>query len=244
MDKSEKTIDIEKFEKIIDYSFQDKQLIYQAFSHTSYINERKKQKLSSYERLEFLGDSVVNTIVSRYLFVNYPGLSEGELTRIRSIAVCESTLHKCSKNLGFGEFVLLGKGEELTGGRERVSILADLFESVAGAIFLEGAYQNARVFIINQLMNTIIDAVDGTTLMDYKTQLQETLQKHNESNIVYESVKETGPDHDKEFLIEVKNNNIVLGQGIGKSKKEAEQRAAKEALKFLTKKLLEKPIGD
>lgn len=221
---------ISKIENTIGYVFKDKRLLSTAFRHSSYANERKNQSILSYERLEFLGDSIVNFIISEYLYTNYSKFPEGELTRIRSIVVCEPTFYKCSKNLGFGEFLLLGKGEELTGGRDRVSILADVFETVTGAVYLDGGLGNAKDFTLFQLIPIIKDAICGAVFMDYKTQLQEILQREANSKIEYIVVKETGPDHNKQFFIQVKNNNVVLGEGKGRSKKEAEQVAAKKAI--------------
>lgn len=229
-DNSLYKINIEKLEHIIKYTFNNKDIAYIAFCHSSYVNEKKSNKTASYERLEFLGDSIVNMIVSEHLYENYPNLPEGELTKVRAIVVCEPTFYKCSKKLGLGQFLLLGKGEEHTGGRERVSILADIFESVTGAIFLDAGFGEAKRFAISQLKDTIVDAVNGMVFMDYKTQLQEVLQKNSNSKISYIIIDESGPDHNKEFVIQVNNGDKVLGMGKGKSKKEAEQSAAKEAL--------------
>lgn len=223
-------LDIEKLEKILGYTFSNKALGFLALSHSSYANERKGGHLDSYERLEFLGDSIVNMIVSEYLYTNYSTLPEGELTRIRAIVVCEPTFFSCVKKLGLGDFLLLGKGEEMTGGRERVSILADIFEAITGAIYLDGSFDEAKGFALSQLKPIIADAVSGTVFMDYKTQLQEVLQKTSEAKISYIVEKETGPDHSKEFWVQVKNDSKILGRGKGKSKKEAEQNAAKEAI--------------
>lgn len=226
-------LDINKFEKIINYSFKDKKFALLALSHSSYANEKKGGHLNSYERLEFLGDSIVNMIVSDYLYANYTTLPEGELTRIRAIVVCEPTFCGCVKKLGLGNYLLLGKGEELTGGRERVSILADIFEAVTGAIYLDGGFEEASKFAMTHLKPIIVDAINGTVFMDYKTQLQEMLQKNNNAKILYSIEKETGPDHSKEFWVQVTNDNRLLGRGKGKSKKEAEQNAAKAAMNKL-----------
>ena len=223
-------LNIDKIESIIGYTFKNKKLVQLALSHSSYANEKKGGHLDSYERLEFLGDSIVSIIVSEYLYINYPTLPEGELTRIRAIVVCESTFCGCVKKLEIGSHLLLGKGEERTGGRERVSILADIFEAIIGAIYLDGCFEDAKSFTLSHLKSIIESAVSGTVFMDYKTQLQEILQKTNTAQISYIIEKETGPDHNKEFLIQVINNNKILGRGNGKSKKEAEQNAAKEAL--------------
>lgn len=223
-------INMDELEKTIGYTFKNKELAYLALSHTSYANEKKSGHLDSYERLEFLGDSIVNMIVSDYLYTNYPTLPEGELTRIRAIVVCEPTFCECVRKLELGNYLLLGKGEEITGGRERVSILADIFEAITGAIYLDGGFIGAKNFTLGHLKPIIVDAVSGTVFMDYKTQLQEMLQKTNTAKISYIIEKESGPDHSKEFWVQVKNDNKVLGRGKGKSKKEAEQNSAREAI--------------
>lgn len=224
-------IDLNKLNEIVDYAFEDSELAVLAFSHSSYANENRNNRLLSYERLEFLGDAIIEMIVSEYLYTNYKDLSEGELTKIRAIVVCEPTFDKCSKKLELGQFLLLGKGEENMGGRSRTSILADIFESIAGAIYIDGGYTKVRNFVLGQLKAVICDAVSGNVFMDYKTGLQEKLQKRSNSNIAYSVITETGPDHNKEFQVQVTNNGVILGTGIGKSKKEAEQNAAKAAMK-------------
>lgn len=222
-----------KIEEKLGYSFKDKSLINMAFCHSSYANEKKKNKLLSYERLEFLGDSVVNFIVSEYLYNNCKKMPEGELTRIRAIVVCEATFYRCIKELGFGEYLLLGKGEELTGGRGRVSILADIFETISGAIFLDGGIEETKKFVLNNLIEIIDEAVNGITFMDFKTELQEILQKDINCKISYKVVDEFGPDHNKTFVVELYDRDNFLGSGKGKSKKEAEQAAAKVAVEKL-----------
>ena len=223
-------IDIEMFEKNIKYVFNDKAIVITAFCHSSYANEKKNGTNISYERLEFLGDAIVNFIISEHLYIKYPRFPEGELTRIRAIVVCEPTFYECAKSLELGRFLLLGKGEELTGGRERVSILADIFETVTGAIYLDGGIEKAKEFVLRQLIPIISDAISGAVFMDYKTGLQEILQKDINCKIEYMVVDEFGPDHNKQFVVQVKNKGELLGEGKGKSKKIAEQYAAKEAL--------------
>ena len=220
-----------ELEKRINYTFQNRELIYEALSHSSYANEKKKQRRSN-ERLEFLGDSVLSVVVSQYLFTHYPDLPEGELTKIRAALVCEKSLHRFALQIGLGEFLMLGKGEEHTGGRERPSILADAFEAVIAAIYLDGGLEAARKHILRFLPKNI---PENRSLLfgDYKTALQEVIQKNPEEKVEYVLRSETGPDHDKSFVVEVRLNSNVIGKGNGKSKKEAEQMAAKEALALM-----------
>ncbi len=220
-----------ELEKRINYTFQNRELIYEALSHSSYANEKKKQRRSN-ERLEFLGDSVLSVVVSQYLFTHYPDLPEGELTKIRAALVCEKSLHRFALQIGLGEFLMLGKGEEHTGGRERPSILADAFEAVIAAIYLDGGLEAARKHILRFLPKNI---PENRSLLfgDYKTALQEVIQKNPEEKVEYVLRSETGPDHDKSFVVEVCLNSNVIGKGNGKSKKEAEQMAAKEALALM-----------
>ena len=219
---------IYKFEKTIDYKFNNKEYILEALTHSSYSNENKRYNFN--ERLEFLGDSILSIVVSDYLFKNEKELPEGELTKLRASIVCEESLSEVANKINLGEFMLLGKGEEATGGRERISILADAFEAVIAAIYLDGSIEDARKFILNNMKSIISDARRGKIFRDYKTHLQEVLQGKGESNIWYKLIDEKGPDHNKRFIMEVGTNNDVLGIGEGKSKKEAEQLAARIAL--------------
>lgn len=219
---------IYKFEKIIDYKFNNKEYILEALTHSSYSNENKRYNFN--ERLEFLGDSVLSIVISDYLFKNEKELPEGELTKLRASIVCEESLSEVANEIQLGEFMLLGKGEEATGGRERISILADAFEAVIAAIYLDGSIEDAKKFILNNMNSIISDARRGKIFRDYKTQLQEVLQVNGEVNIWYKLIDEKGPDHNKRFIMEVGINNDVLGIGEGKSKKEAEQLAARIAL--------------
>ena len=219
---------IYKFEETIDYKFNNKEYILEALTHSSYSNENKKYNFN--ERLEFLGDSVLSIVVSDYLFKNEKDLPEGELTKLRASIVCEECLSEVANQIKLGDFMLLGKGEEATGGRERISILADAFEAVIAAIYLDGSIEDARNFILNNMKSIISDARRGKIFRDYKTHLQEVLQGKGESNIWYKLIDEKGPDHNKRFIMEVGTNNDVLGIGEGKSKKEAEQLAARVAL--------------
>lgn len=217
-----------KFEENIDYKFNNKEYILEALTHSSYSNENKRYNFN--ERLEFLGDSVLSIVVSDYLFKNEKELPEGELTKLRASIVCEESLSEVANNIKLGEYMLLGKGEEATGGRERISILADAFEAVIAAIYLDGSIEDAKKFILTNMEYIISDARRGKIFRDYKTQLQEVLQGKGESNIWYKLIDEKGPDHNKRFIMEVGINKDVLGVGEGKSKKEAEQFAARVAL--------------
>lgn len=223
--------DIEKFEKILNYKFKDRSLLIQALSHSSYANEKKKIRTSN-ERLEFLGDSVLSIVVSQYLFEHLTHIAEGELTKLRASLVCEKSLHIFAKQINLGDFILLGKGEENTGGRERPSILADAFEAVIAAIFLDGGLEAASKHILRFIPEDI-QRLKKPAFNDFKTILQEIVQKNPEEKVEYVLVGEEGPDHDKRFVVEVHLNSNVIGKGLGKSKKEAEQMAAKQALELM-----------
>ena len=219
---------IELFEQKINYEFKNKEYILEALTHSSYSNENKNYPFN--ERLEFLGDSVLSIVISDYLFKKETKLPEGELTKIRANIVCEESLSEVSKNIHLGKYMLLGKGEEATGGRERISILADALEAVIAAIYLDGGIKCAREFILTNMEKIINDSIKGKIFRDYKTCLQEVLQSNGENNIWYKLIEEKGPDHNKRFVMEVGINDTVLGVGEGKSKKDAEQVAAKCAL--------------
>ncbi len=210
--------------------FTDINLLHQALTHTSYANECKKTLISHNERLEFLGDAVLDLIVSEYLFRQFSHLPEGELTKARAVIVCEPTLARCAAELGIGEYLFLGKGETSSGGRERVSILADSFEAVIGAIYLDSGFLQVSNFVLKQLQADLNLVARGEYVKDYKTVLQEVVQKKNDSRITYEIISENGPDHNKLFEVIVLVNTDLFGKGLGKSKKEAEQYAAKQAL--------------
>ena len=219
---------IELFEQKINYEFKNKEYILEALTHSSYSNENKNYPFN--ERLEFLGDSVLSIVISDYLFKKETKLPEGELTKIRANIVCEESLSEVSKNIHLGKYMLLGKGEEATGGRERISILADALEAVIAAIYLDGGIKCAREFILTNMEKIINDSIKRKIFRDYKTCLQEVLQSNGENNIWYKLIEEKGPDHNKRFVMEVGINDTVLGVGEGKSKKDAEQVAAKCAL--------------
>ena len=208
------------------------ELLHQALVHTSYANEVRTFSETHNERLEFLGDSILNLIISRFLFIEHNNLSEGELSFIRSQIVCESTLAKKASDYNLGKYLLLGKGELSSGGRERVSILADTFEAIIGAVFLETNFETTTEFVLLLLKDeiTFSENYDNALTKDYKSWLQEVLQKDGYIKIIYEVISEEGPAHNKSFEISVTAKNQKLGIGSGKNKKEAEQKAAKEAL--------------
>ena len=222
---------LEEFQGKIRYYFNDKELLIEALSHSSYANEKRKGRNSN-ERLEFLGDSVLSIVVSQYLFEHFTHLPEGELTKIRASLVCEKSLYEFAKQIDLGDHILLGKGEENTGGRERVSILADAFEAVIAAVFLDGGLEAARRHILKFIPKDIDDR-KPVSFSDHKTILQEIIQKNPEEKVEYKLVGQSGPDHNKAFKVQVRLNSNVIGTGIGRSKKEAEQMAAKEALELM-----------
>ncbi len=224
---------LKEFEEIIGYKFNDRMLLKTALTHSSFANENRNKKIQYNERLEFLGDSVLSLIVSNYLFENYKKLPEGDLTKARATIVCERSLWSCATGIEMGKFLILGKGEELTGGRTRVSILADAYEALIAAIYLDGGFSVASEWLLGQLYDTILLAVKGKTFKDYKTALQEQVQQKGHAEIHYKVVGESGPDHLKTFLVHVSVDGKVLGAGEGKSKKNAEQMAAQDALSKL-----------
>jgi len=218
-------------EEAIKYHFKNQQYLVRALTHSSYSNENKKEKPKNNERLEFLGDSVLGLVISEYLFSHYHQLEEGQLTKIRAKIVCEASLGEASKVLKLGEYMLFGRGEELTGGRERMSILADAFEALIAAIYLDGGMECVKTVVLGQLGSVIEAAVQGKLFVDYKTRLQEIIQVQKGNRIKYEIIKEERPDHAKVFHTEVRLNDEIIGVGSGSSKKESEQAAAKEGLK-------------
>ena len=221
---------MEKIEEKIGHKFQNKKLLEKALTHTSYAYEKH---VESNEKLEFLGDSILEFITSKYLYLKYPNLTEGEMTKVRATVVCEKSLHKIAKLHGFSDFLYLGKSEQLSGGRNRPAILADSVEAVIAAMYLDGGIESAEKFIIDNLKQEIEEATKNVGSKDHKTVLQEKLQEHGEVKIEYEITKETGPDHNKNFEAQVKYNGKILAKGTGKSKKEAEMQAAKKALEEL-----------
>lgn len=221
-----------EFENKIGYTFKNKELLHEALSHSSYANENKHHGRHSNERLEFLGDSVLSIVVSEHLFTHFKHLPEGELTKIRASLVCEKALFEFSKKIDLGQHLLLGKGEENSGGRERPSIVSDAFEAVIAAIFLDGGMEAAEKYVLSFIPKNL-DANSAKALQDYKTMLQEIIQRNPEERVEYVLADQIGPDHDRKFVVNVCLNSNVIGTGEGHSKKQAEQAAAKEALKLM-----------
>ncbi len=222
--------DISKFEKTIGYTFRDKALIYQAFTHSSFVNEQKINKKPDYERLEFLGDAVLEMISSAYLFRTFPEKKEGEMSKMRATLVCEGALAYDAQALGLREYIQFGKGEEATGGRNKESIIADVMEAVIGALFLDGGIEQSKRFIDTYVLSNI-DAVQ--MFVDSKSLLQELVQADNLGTVRYEICGESGPEHDKIFEVRVFVGDRNLGEGTGKTKKAAEQNAAYQAVLVL-----------
>ena len=218
---------LKELEKKISYSFSDEGLLKHAMTHSSYVNEKRLKKTDCNERLEFLGDAVLELVSSEYLFFENPKMPEGELTKLRASMVCEKALAFCARDLDLGDFLLLGKGEDATGGRKRDSITSDALEALIGAIYLDGGFANAKEFILNHVLNDL----EGKRLFyDSKTILQELVQGNSEKRICYELGGEVGPDHNKSFQVEVRIGDTTYGQGIGRTKKAAEQEAAYQAI--------------
>ena len=218
-------------EKNIGYTFHDIGLLKNALTHSSYANESKKSSGSN-ERLEFLGDSVLGYVVADYLFRNCPHLPEGDLTKTRAALVCEKACCGFSRQLEVGKYLLLSHGEQNSGGNARPSILADAFEAIIAAIYLDGGMEEARAFIL-RFVKPMIQTARPKPFKDYKTMLQEIIQKNPEESLEYVLTGESGPDHDKHFSVEVHLNSNVIGKGGGRSNKEAEQQAAREALELM-----------
>lgn len=223
---------LEEFERNIGYVFQDKDLLRRALTHSSYANEQKGE-VQSYERLEFLGDSILGFITAEYLYRTFPELPEGRLTKNRASLVCERSLCEFSRELEVGDFLLLSHGEMHSGGRERPSILADVFEATLAALYLDsGSMEQAKKFTL-RFIAPAARKQNEKPFKDYKTMLQEIIQQNPQEKLEYVVVSETGPDHDKHFKVEVHLNNNVIGRGGGHSKKGAQQQAAREALELM-----------
>lgn len=212
-----------KLQRIIGYQFKDPGLLSHALTHSSYANENHWDKTKCNERLEFLGDAVLEVISSDFLFRRYPSMSEGKMTKLRASLVCEPTLAYCAEAISLGSYLLLGRGEDLTGGRNRPSVVSDALESVIGAIYLDGGLANAKEFIYRFILN---DIEHKQLFYDSKTILQELVQANFKEPLVYELIKEEGPDHDKSFEICAKIGDREIGRGTGRTKKAAEQVAA------------------
>ena len=219
-----------EFEKLIGYSFNNREYLETALTHSSF-NKEKRTKNKDNERLEFLGDAFFDAIISVELFSRMKDVTEGKLTKTRAVIVCEQSLANVARNFKLGEFINMGHGEDSTGGRKKDSILADAMEAIIGAMYMDGGYEAAQKFVVKAFADTIDKAVEGKLFSDYKSEVQEILQKKGPPvNINYKIDREEGPAHDKTFFVHLECNGEVLGKGSGKSKKEAEQNAAKEAL--------------
>ena len=227
---------MQELEKKLNYTFKNPALLSEALSHSSYANEHRSARLSSNERLEFLGDSVLGFVTAEFLFARHPDLPEGDLTRIRAALVCEQSLYEVARKLDLGRFLKLGRGEEAGGGRERTSILADATEAVFAAVYLDGGIQAASDLIHRVLLQAEREEAVEERRRDYKTALQELVQRQADQVLTYRMVGEHGPDHAKVFSAEVLLNGVALGTGTGHSKKEAEQAAARSALGVLGEK--------
>ena len=223
---------MDKLEEKIGYRFRDWALLLTALTHSSYANERHGDGLPCYERLEFLGDSILGLLTAEFLYRHEPPLPEGSMTRLRAELVCEQALHKVALELGIAPYMRLGRGEENTGGRERPSVLADMVEAIIAALYLEAGLDEARRFVLEKVLR---DAEISEThrSKDYKTELQELVQRRPNQHIEYELIGESGPDHNKTFSFRVSINGEAAGEGSGRSKKEAEQMAARHALEAL-----------
>ena len=224
---------MQELEKKLNYTFRNSALLQEALNHSSYANEHRSANLHSNERLEFLGDSVLGFVTAEFLFAEHPEAPEGDLTRIRAALVCEQSLYEVAQRLGLGQYLKLGRGEESGGGRERTSILADAVEAIFAAVYLDGGMDAARSLIHRCLLDAQRESVVEERRRDYKTALQELVQRQADQVLSYRMVDEQGPDHAKTFRAEVLLNGDAVGSGSGHSKKEAEQAAARAALKVL-----------
>jgi ribonuclease-3 len=224
---------MQELEKKLNYTFRNPALLGEALSHSSYANEHRANHLNSNERLEFLGDSVLGFVTAEFLFTQHPNLPEGDLTRIRAALVCEQSLYEVAKKLELGRYLKLGRGEEAGGGRERTSILADATEAVFAAVYLDGGIAEASALIHRVLLDVEREEIVEERRRDFKTSLQELIQRQADQVLSYRMIGEQGPDHAKIFQAEVLLNGEPLGSGFGRSKKEAEQSAAKAALQTL-----------
>lgn len=230
MKNEERLADVQAFAENNGIPMRNFGLLDVALTHTSYANEHKNKVIHDNERLEFLGDAVLDLVVGEYLFLRFPEWPEGELTRAKASVVCKPACAECAAKFHVGDYMLLGKGEEMSGGRNRTSILGNAFEAVIGAVYLDNNYEVASRFVLGH-MKKFLDLIDrGEYDHDYKTDLQELVQKHGDVDIRYNVIRDEGPDHDKTIWIEVTVNRQAMGTGVGKNKKEAAQKAAKEAI--------------
>lgn len=223
---------LRELESTIGYQFQDFQLLCQAMCHSSYANERHLGRLRCNERLEFLGDAVLELVTSEFLYEKYPQMPEGDATKTRASIVCEQSLAYCAACISLGKYIMLGRGEEASGGRVRPSITSDACEALIGAIYLDGGFTSAKEFILKFILN---DLEHKKLFFDSKTILQERIQAHHEERLHYELIREEGPDHQKLFVVHAMLGDRVIGEGSGRTKKAAEQAAAYHALTDITK---------
>mgnify|MGYP005759146443 FL=1 len=221
---------IRQLEQSIHYTFKDKNLLKKAFTHTSYAYEHH---IESNEKLEFLGDSILEFISSKYIYANYSHLKEGEMTKVRAEVVCEDSLYLVAQKHHFSDFLYLGKSEELSNGKTKPAILADSVEALIAAIYFDGGLVEAEKFIIENLKEAVEKSSQNVGMKDHKTVLQEKLQEHGNVHIVYEVINTKGPDHDKTFMVQVSCDGKILATGEGKTKKQAEMQAAQKALEKL-----------
>lgn len=225
--------DYRELEERIGYNFKKKNLLYTALTHSSYSNESKNLYSMNNERLEFLGDAVLELIISEFLYKKYPRLAEGELTKMRAKIVCSESLSEIALELNIGNSIMMGKGEELQGGRERKSVLANAMEAIIGAVYLDSELDITRDFVIMKLKSIIKNVENGKVSKDYKTILQEKVQSEKNKELYYKLIKEEGPDHNKLFYVDVIINNKRVASGKGRNKKEAEQDAARGAIEYI-----------
>ena len=225
-------MNFEKLERSIGYTFRNKELLKKALTHTSYAYEHK---LESNEKLEFLGDSILEYISSKYIFCNYNKLKEGEMTKVRAEVVCEASLYKVAQKHNFSDFILIGKSEENSGGKNKPAILADSIEATIAAMYFDGGLEPVEKFIVDNLKEAIENSTKHVGMKDFKTVLQEKLQENGDVNIKYSVIKESGPDHDKIFTVKVEVDGKMLATGEGKTKKYAEMEAARKALLDINK---------
>ncbi|MCM1387959.1 MAG: ribonuclease III [Bacillus sp. (in: Bacteria)] len=221
---------LEELEQKIGYSFRDKHLLRQALTHSSFANEQKINKYDDYERLEFLGDAVLELVSSEFLFREHETMAEGQLTRLRASMVCEQALAYCAREFGLEQYILLGKGEEMTGGRTKDSIISDVMEAIIGALYVDNGMDEAKAYIHRFILS---DLEHKQLFYDAKTILQEHVQQKNEGTLHYALIKEEGPDHDKLFVVEARIDDKIIGEGQGRTKKAAEQQAAYQALRMM-----------
>lgn len=224
---------LKELQQKIEYEFKDENLLFTALTHSSYANEHKLHKIHHNERLEFLGDAVLEIVSSDFLFKNFPDMAEGQMSKKRASLVCEPTLAYCARQIGLGKYLMLGKGEDMGGGRNRDSILSDALEAVIGSIYLDGGIENASRFIMTNVLN---DIEHKAMFQDSKTILQELLQKDHKDPITYEVVDMTGPEHNRMFEMQVKLGDKIIGRGSGRTKQAAGQEAAYHAILALKNK--------